>query len=149
MTRFKRFGALAGCAIALTGCMKPAGTAAAANPSTPPQVVVANSMIALGHAIGGALDGLKECARENKCSAADETAGEQVLQAIATAGKAIDAELASADPWTTQKQKIVAIITGSSVGQLKARVSPSTQLLIAAIVTLVDNVSVAVGGPTF
>lgn len=136
------------CAIALTGCMKQ-GTGTTATPPTPPQVTVANSMLALGHAIGGAFDGLKACQQQQKCSAADVMAGEQLIQAIATTGKAIDAELASVDSWNTQKQKILGLVAGSSVQQLKARVSPSTQLLIAAIVTLFDNVSVAVGGPTF
>lgn len=106
-------------------------------------------MLALGHAVGGALDGLKACEQQSKCSAADVVAGEQVIQAIAMTGKAIDAELVSPETWATQKQKILGLVAGSSVGQLKARVSPSTQLLITAVVTLFDNVSLAVGGPSF
>ena len=118
-------------------------------PTTPPQVTVANSMVALSHVVGGATDALITCRQQSKCSADDVTAGENVISAIATAGKAIDAELVSTDPWATQQTKILAIVGQAGIAQLKAKVSPTGQLLIVSVITLFDNISQAVGGPTF
>ena len=117
-------------------------------PPTPPQVTVANSMIGLAHALNGATDALIACRNQNKCAGSDVTAAENVVAAIATAGKAIDAELASTDAWSVQQQKIVALVVASGASQLKTRVSPATQLVIQSVITLFDNVSLAVGGPT-
>lgn len=135
---------LAGCAMQSAGT----GTNPPPPPSTPPQITVANSMLALSHALNGATDALIACRQQSKCSAADVTAAENVVAAIATVGKQIDAELASADPWDTQKTAILKDVANAGIVQLKARVSPSTQLIITSVLAIVNNISLAVGGAT-
>jgi len=134
---------LAGCATTNT-----TGGTTPPPPPTPPQITVANSMLALSHALNGATDALIACRQQSKCDAADVTAAENVISAIAMVGKQIDAELVSTDPWATQKTAILKDITAAGLVQLKAKVSPSTQLLITSVVAIFDNVSLAVGGPT-
>lgn len=136
-------------ALFLAGCAATSTSTTAPAPPTPPQITVANSMLALSHATSGAVDALIACRQQSKCSADDVTAGENVIQAIATAGKQIDAELVSSDTWAMQQTAILKIVAASGLAQLKAKVSPTTQLLIASLVTIFDTVSAAVGGPTF
>ena len=136
-------------ALLLSGCMQ---QQVSTNPPAPPMpwnVTVAQSSLALAHALNGATDGLIACRQQGKCDPADVTAAESVITAMATAGKGIDAELVSSDPLATQKTKILGLIAMSGVAQLKARVSPTTQLLIVSIIAVYDNISLAVGGPTF
>jgi len=133
----------------LTGCAATNTTGTTPPPPpTPPQIVVANSMLALSHALSGATDALIACRQQAKCSPADVTAAENVIAAIAMVGKKIDQELVSADPWTTQKSVILEDITEAGLTQLEAKVSPTTQLIVVSVVTLFNNISVAVGGPT-
>ena len=136
------------CAVALAGCVKQGTATTPAAPPTPPQITIAQSVLALSHATAGAVDALIACRQQQKCSPEDVTAGENVIAAIATAGKQIDAELVSADTWPSQRTRIVQIISGAGLAQLKARVSANGQLLIVGIVALFDNISTAVGGPT-
>lgn len=133
----------------LSACYKEpttAGTTPA--PPTPWQITVAQSNLSLAHALNGAVDALTQCRTQQKCSAVDVAQAESVVTAIATAGKAVDAELASKDADSVQKQKILALVTAAGVAQLKSRVSASTQLLLTGVIALYDNISLAVGGPT-
>jgi hypothetical protein len=137
------------CLLFLAGCAsQTATTSTPPAPPTPPQVTVANSVLALSHALGGVTDSAIACRQQTKCSAADVTAIENVVVILATTGKQLDAELASTDPWATQKAAILKIVTAAGLAQAKARVSPAAQLLIVSVVTLFDNISLAVGGPT-
>lgn len=132
----------------LSGCAaKTGGTVTPPLPSTPPQITVANSMLALSHALNGATDALIACRQQSKCSPQDVTAAENVVSAIAMVGKQIDAELVSTDPWAMQKTVILKDVSSAGITQLKARVSPSTQLIITSVLALLNNISVAVGGP--
>lgn len=135
------------CALALAGCMKTATGTNPPAPPTPPQVTVANSMLALANALSGATDALIACRQQAKCAAADVGNAETVITAIAMAGKQIDAELVSKDTWDMQKVAILKIVSQAGISQAIARVSPSTKLVIQAVITLFDNVSLAVGGP--
>lgn len=135
-------------ALVLTGCMTtPTTTGGTPTPPTPPQITVAQANLALSYAVKGTVDSAIACRQQNKCSADDTAAIENVSKAIATAGIQVDMELNSTDPWATQRTKILTIVTQAGVTQLKAKVSPSAQLLITSIITLFDSISSAVGGP--
>jgi hypothetical protein len=67
---------------------------------------------------------------------------------IATTGKQINVELRSTDLWPAQRVKILTIVSGAGLGTLKAHISPGAQLLVISLVTLANQISSAVGGPT-
>jgi len=146
----KRYAAFILPLILLAGCTTTNTTTGTTPPPppTPPQITVVNSMLALSHALGGATDALIACRDQSKCAAADVTAGENVVMALATVGKQIDTELITRDTWDQQKAAILKITASAGLAQLKAKVSPSTQLIIASVVAIYDNIALAIGGPT-
>lgn len=132
----------------LAGCAAQKSTTGTPAPPTPPQVTVANSVLALSHALGGVTDSAIACRQQTKCSPEDVTAIENVVAILATTGKQIDAQLATNGTWEIERTAILKIVVGAGLQQAKARVSPAGQLLIVSVMTLFDNISLAVGGPT-
>lgn len=133
----------------LAGCVAQNPTAGKPPaPPIPPQVTVANSVLALSHALGGVTDSAIACRQQTKCSPEDVTAIEGVVSILATTGKQIDAQLAMNGTWETERTAILKIVANTGLQQAKARVSPAGQLLIVSVVTLFNNISLAVGGPT-
>ena len=139
---------LVAAALALAGC----GATSATSPATPaaptpPQITVANAVNALAQTLDAAITGLQSARQSGKISAADLTAAEKVAAIIATAGKAINAELRSADDWPTQKGKILQIVTSSGITGALANVPPAACAVLQAGVALFNQVSQTVGGP--
>ena len=115
---------------------------------TPPQITVANGVATLASGSDAAAHACATGYSNGTISQADFNACKSVITALATAGKQIDAEQNSTDTWTVQKSKIVTILTNTGLAQITSRVSPNVALLISAIVTTANAISVAVGGPT-
>jgi hypothetical protein len=115
---------------------------------TPPQITAANAVNALAQTLDATITTLRAARDQGKLAARDVAAAETVAAIIATAGKQIDAELKSADPWATQKTAILKIITGSGLQGAMANLPTSVGSYIAAAVALFDQVSSTVGGPT-
>jgi hypothetical protein len=129
-----------------TGCTQNSAPSTPAVP-TPPQLQAANAVNALAQSLDAAITGLRSARDQGKIGAADVANAEKVAGIIALAGKQIDAELRSADPWPTQKTAILKIITASGLQGALANVSSTAQGYIAAAVALFNQVSSAVGGP--
>ncbi len=115
---------------------------------TPPQLQAANAVNALGQTLDAAITTMQAARDQGKLAARDVAAAETVAAIIATAGKQIDAELKSADPWPTQKTAILKIITTSGLQGAMRNLPTATASYIAAAVALFNQVSSAVGGPS-
>lgn len=148
ISTFLAFVALGLFLAGFVGCSTATTTTATPAAPTPPQITVANSVNALAQAILGTVDATIAARNAGKVSAADATAIEQYCGMVANVGKQVDLELRSADTWAAQKVKILQIVAGASLVELKARISPGAQLLVVSLVTLANQISSAVGGPT-
>jgi hypothetical protein len=102
---------------------------------------------ALAQAVDGAVTSAIAARDQGKVSQADVDTIEAFAAAIANTGKGVDAELRSSDAWALQKTKILQAVTNASLGTLKGRISPGSQLFISSLVLLVNQISSAVGGP--
>jgi hypothetical protein len=103
---------------------------------------------ALAQAVDGAVTSAIAARDAGKVDQADVVAIESFCKVIATTGKQVDAELRSADTWEVQRVKILALVSQSSLGTLKAHISPGAQVLVSSLVVLVNQISTNVGGPT-
>lgn len=133
-----------------TGCATKTATVTApvtSQPATPPQVVIANAVGVLAQAVDGAVKASIAARDQGKVSQADLTAIENFAQPVALLVKSLDAELDSADTWPVQKSKILALINAAGLAQLKGRISPTAQALVSVIISSVNQISVATGGP--
>ena len=135
--------------VLLSGCAASSGTSPS-TPSTPtpPQVTAANAVNALAQSLDAAITTMEAATSQGKMSGADLAAAEKVAAIIATAGKQIDAEIKSADPWSTQKTAIVKIITASGIQAAMKNLPANAVTYLAAAITLFDTASSAAGGPT-
>jgi hypothetical protein len=149
MTNFSRFVTFA-LLVLLVGCAVngPATTPATPTAPTPPQITVANAVNALAQAVDGAVTAAIAARDQGKCSQVDLNAIEAFAAVLANTGKRVDAELRSADDWPTQKVKIVQLVSAAGLSTLKAKISPGAQILVVSLVTIADQISSAVGGPT-
>jgi len=134
--------------LVLTGC--PASTPSTSTPATPtpPQITVANAVNALAQAVDGAVSSAIAARDAGKVDQADVVAIEGYCKAVALAGKAVDAELRSADTWEVQRVKILTIVSQAGLGTLKAQISPAAQVTVSTLVIIVNQILSAVGGPT-
>ena len=99
-------------ALVLSGCAATSASSPATPPApTPPQIQVANAVNALAQTLDAAITALQTARNNGQISAADVANAEKVAAIIATTGKAVNAELRSADDWPTQKTKIFTMIT--------------------------------------
>ena len=144
---FRCFAIAIGLTVLFAGC---ASNSSPSTPSipTPPQITAANAVNALAQTLDAAITTMQAARSQGKISAADVATAEKVAGIIATAGKQIDAELKSADPWTTQKTTILKIITASGIQGAMQNLSSTAASYLAAAVALFDQASTAVGGPT-
>lgn len=137
------------CAVlVLSGCAASNASSPATPPApTPPQISIANAVNALAQTLDAAITALQTARTNGQISAGDVANAEKVAAIIATTGKAVNAELRSADDWPTQKAKILGIVTAAGLqGTLKTLPSGAATIL-AASVALFDQISVGVGGP--
>jgi hypothetical protein len=81
-------------------------------------------------------------------SQADCSAIESVSTAISNAGLQMDTELRSADAWTVQQQKLIALLQSTGLAQLKARISTAAYSIVVGLITVANQLSVSLGGPT-
>lgn len=135
-------------ALVLSGCAATGAQNPATPPApTPPQISVANAVNALAQTLDAAITALQTARSNGQISAADVANAEKVAAIIATTGKAVNAELRSADDWKTQKTKIIGIVTAAGLkGSLK-NLPPTAATILAASVALFDQISAGVGGP--
>jgi hypothetical protein len=103
---------------------------------------------ALAQAVDGAVTSAIAARDAGKVDQADVVAIESYCKTIALTGKAVNAELRSADTWEVQRVKILQIVSASGLGTLKAHISPVAQVLVSSLVVLVNEISSSVGGPT-
>ena len=136
--------------LVLTGCASTSTTPTTTTPvaPTPPQITVANAVNALAQAVDGAVTSAIAARDAGKVDQADVAAIESFAAAIATAGKQVNAELRSPDTWAVQRGKILQIVSGASLGTLKAHISPAAQVTVSTLVIVVNQILTAVGGPT-
>jgi hypothetical protein len=88
-------------------------------------------------------------ARDNKIITEAETVKIQNYIIIAAqAGKATDKELASADPWSVQQSKIIQIWISTGLSAAKSNLTANGNLILQTVIVVVNQVLVALGGPT-
>jgi hypothetical protein len=116
---------------------------------TPPQIKVTQDMAVLKNGLATALTALQAARSNGSLSAADVSNLEKKLIApMALAGKAIDAEVLTADDWPTMRAKIVAIITRASVAGAGAVLPANAQAILAVSIAAWNSIAASVGGPT-
>ena len=136
-------------ALLLAGCAGTATNTTTTTPPvpTPPQITAANAVNALAQSLDTAITGMRAARDAGKLQASDVANAEKVAVIIATAGKAIDAELRSADTWQVQEAAIIGIVTQLGVQGTAANLPPLVGSYLSAAVALINQVSAAVGGP--
>lgn len=136
-------------ALVLAGCAANSAQSPATPPApTPPQITVANAVNALAQTLDAAVTALQAARTSGQVSAADVANAEKVAAIIATTGKAVNAELRSADDWATQKGKILQIVTAAGLQGALANVPPAAAAILSASVGVFNQISANVGGPT-
>ena len=140
--------ALAVLTLALVSCGGPSPvTPVTPTTPTPPQVQTANYLNALAQALDAAVIGLRSARDAGTLTPATVATAEKVAAIMATAGKQIDAELRSTDPWTTQQSVILRIITSTGLSAAYRSLPLATSAYVAASVAVFNSISLAVGGP--
>ena len=134
--------------LAFAGCAAKNTTTSVPAAPTPAQIITAKAVDGLAQAVDGAVTAAIAARDAGKVSQVDLNAIENLSVAIAMAGKQVDAELRSSDTWEVQKVKIMGIVAGAGLGELKAHISPAAQLLVSSLVVVVNQVLTDVGGPT-
>jgi hypothetical protein len=87
--------------------------------------------------------------RENgKITQSETQVVQNYIVVAATTGKSMDAELVSADDWPTQKSKIIQMWVATGIGQAKSSLSPTAGLVLDSILSAVNQIMTAIGGPT-
>ena len=113
---------------------------------TPPSITLATVVNTLAQSLNTATIGLVAARDQGKLSQADLNAALEVSKVIATAGKAIDAELKTTDAWEVQKTKILNILTQTGLQASYAKLPPAAAAILAASVTVFNQISASVGG---
>lgn len=113
----------------------------------PPGVQVATLSRTLADTLHASNETLKTLRDEGKLSQADTTTVQNYLVIAASAGKEMDAELMSADPWPTQAQKITLIWTRTSISTAAKNLSPPAAGILDNIINVVNAIMAAIGGP--
>jgi hypothetical protein len=115
---------------------------------TPAPIQVANSINTLAQSVDAATAALIAARDQGKISQVDLTTAFNVIKVIADVGKKLNAELRSADPWKTQKVKMLKMITVANLPELLDSLPPNARAIMMACLTLFDSIYTAVGGPT-
>jgi hypothetical protein len=113
----------------------------------PPGVQVATLSRTLADTLHASNETVKTLRDEGKISQADTTIVQNYLVIAASAGKEMDAELMSADPWPMQAQKITSIWARTSIGIAAKNLSPPAAAILDNIINIVNQVMAAIGGP--
>lgn len=116
-------------------------------PPTPPGVKVATLSRTLADTLKASKDTIKTLRDEGKLSQADTTVIQNYIIIVASAGKEMDAELMSADPWPMQAQKITLIWTHTGISIAAKNLSPPAAGLLDNIINIVNQIMAAIGGP--
>lgn len=128
----------------LLGC----GKATTPTPPTPDPIQFASQVDSIASILSAATEELFAARRENKISLEDLDIAENVIIALSKAGKDINIILRSKDPWTVQKTKIVTTLINSGATEAAKRISPTARLILAASLTVFNQISSTVGEPT-
>lgn len=127
---------------ALVGCASNTAT-----PSTPAPVQVATFSKTLADALNAANQSVMAFRNAGSITQAETVQIQNIILLAAGAGKAMDAELNSADPWATQKTKIIQIWTSAGITAASAHLSPTAAASLNAVVVVVNEIMTALGGP--
>jgi len=131
----------------LAGCASKNVSTSTPTAPTPPQLMVENAVSGLANAVNGTAKSAIVARDQGKCSQQDLNAIDAFLIPAANFGKAVDAEMKTADAWPVQKAKIITLSANAGLAQLKGRISPTAQAIITAVVAAVNQITTAVGGP--
>lgn len=128
----------------LASCVR----APVAIPATPipPQVIVAKSVNLLAQSLAAASSAIIAARDQGVLSPADTRAAQNVIVALATTGKRVDAVLRSPDPWETQRITILVLVLSSGVQEGLRRLPVPAVSILSASVALYQQISGAVGG---
>lgn len=124
-------------------CAKPT----VVTPVTPANIQMAQLSKTLADAESTASKTLIALRDNSKITQSETQMVQNYILVAATTGKAMDAELVSADDWPTQKSKIVQMWVASGIGQAKASLSPTAGLVLDSILSVINQIMTAIGGP--
>jgi PBP1b-binding outer membrane lipoprotein LpoB len=130
-------------ALLLVGC-------ATRNPNTvptPAPVQVASAINDLAQVTNAAAVALRSALNQGKMSQADFDISAKVVIAVATTGKALNAELRSDDAWDIQKIKMRQIALASGLAELSKQLPSTAMVIVATCLNTFNAVSATVGGP--
>jgi hypothetical protein len=130
--------------LALIGC----ASKNPAIPATPANVQLASFSKTLADTLQTSSRGLIALRDNGSISQAETVTVQNYILLAANTGKAMDAELVSADDWPTQKAKIIKLWSSAGLGAAQANLGAGAAMIISTIIDVVNQILIAVGGPT-
>lgn len=128
-------------ALGLVGCGNPSATTPA--PPNSPQTQVLNIDKTLADAINGAVRASIVLRDQGKMSQANVTLIQAWAKSAVAVDDAIATELASSDPWSVQKTKILALLPGMKVPTVSG-LDPTIQADLVAITAIIAQIQAQV-----
>jgi|ERR1051326_59611 hypothetical protein len=116
--------------------------------SVPPGVQVANLSRALAETLRTSNQSIQVLRDQARITPAETRIIQNYLVIAAGAGKQMDAELMSADPWAVQSQKIIQIWTATSIGVARDHLGADAKEILNTIIVVVNQVMAIIGGPS-
>lgn len=125
------------------------GCAKNPTPGTPPPPVqTANLSRTLADSLHTASNTLITLRDNGKLSQPETETVQNFILIAARNGKSMDAILLSSDDWPTQRAKIVQLWVSSGLSTAKANLSPTAGAILDTIITSVNQILSAIGGPS-
>lgn len=131
---------------AFVACQK--NTAPGVPPPTPANVQMAGLSKALADGIVVASKTVISLRDSGKITQAETVTVQNYILVAANAGKAMNAELVSTDDWPTQRNKIIQLWTATGLTAAKAQLSTTAGLVLDTVISVVNQIMTAIGGPT-
>lgn len=126
----------------LASCPPPAAN------STPAQVTVANSVNLLAQTLPAASSAIIAARNQGNLSAEDARNAQNVVVAITTTGKQVNAILRSPNPWKAQRNAILLVVANNGVQEASKRLPITAAAALSASMALLNQIVTAVGGTT-
>lgn len=126
------------------GCHK---STTVSTPAVPANVQVAGFSRTLADGISTSSRTLAALRDNGKVTEAETLIVQNYILTTARTGKAMDAELLSSDDWPTQRAKIVQLWVATGLSNAKSNLSTTAGLVLDTILSVVNQILAAVGGP--
>lgn len=126
----------------LASCPPPAAD------STPAQVTVANAVNLLAQTLPAASSAIIVARDQGSLSPEDARNAQNVVVAIATTGKQVNAILRSPNPWKTQRNAILLVVANNGVQEAVKKLPITAATALSASMALLNQIVTAVGGAT-